>query len=254
MSLKFSPGNHQYRLDGKPVPSVTGLIGKGLPKDALMYWSARTVAEYVADNEDGVALLRGMGRGPMVDALKGVPWDKRDTAAVRGTDVHALAEQVVHGLEVDVPEHLVGYVTGYARWLDEFDVAPILTEVSCANRQHWYAGRLDLIASVAGVPFLLDNKTSSNVYGDTGLQLAAYAHAEFYVTDDDPDTEHPLPEIERRGVLHVTDGETTLIPFDSTDAPFRVFTHIAYVAKNRKAIDGYKQDPIYDPSELRGTA
>ncbi len=31
-----------------------------------MYWSARTVAEYVADNESAIDLLRSMGRDPMV--------------------------------------------------------------------------------------------------------------------------------------------------------------------------------------------
>ena len=103
MTLKFSPGNHSYRLDGKPVPGVTTLLKGGIPAPALVYWSAKQVAEYVADNEDHVAQLRSMGRNPMVAALKSVPWETRDTAAVRGTDVHALAEQLVHGNEVRCP-------------------------------------------------------------------------------------------------------------------------------------------------------
>ena len=251
MSLSFSPGNHQYRMDRKRVSGVTTIIKKGLPTEGLMYWSAATVAEWVADNGAEVATLRGMGRGPMVAALKGVPWQSRDEAAVRGTDVHAIAEQVIHGAEVDVPEHLAGHVRGYVDFLDRFGVVPVLTEKSCGNRAHWYAGRFDLIADIAGTRWMLDNKTSRKVYGSTALQCDAYAHAEFYVTDNDPDTEHPMPEgIERLGVLHVTEHGTSLYPLGTPGEPFRTLLHIAYVAARRDAIDAYLSDPITEPEEL----
>ena len=41
---------HKYVLDGQPVKGVTTLIGSGMPKPALPYWSAKLVAEYVYDN------------------------------------------------------------------------------------------------------------------------------------------------------------------------------------------------------------
>ena len=240
MSLKFNAKTHRYWIDGKPVPGVTTLLGKGLPKDALPYWAARTVAEYVHDNPEQVDSLRGMGRDPFVNALKGVPWESRDKAAARGTDVHALAELVVHGQEVEVPEHIAGHVDGYARWLDDFGVVPVLTERSVANRTHWYAGRFDLIADLAGTRWLLDIKTSSSVYGDTALQVDAYRHAEFYVDDDDPDTEHPMPEgIERLGVIHVTEDGSYMYPLQSDGSAWRVFQHVAWIAKRRDEIKGF---------------
>lgn len=251
MTLKFSPGNHSYWLDKKRVPGVTTLIGKGLPKDALMYWSARTVAEYVAQNPDEVETLRGLGEGPMIAALKGIPWQKRDEAAVRGTDVHAIAEKVVHGEPVDVPEHLLAHVQGYVDWLDKFAATPVLTERSVANREHKYAGRFDLIADIAGTRYLLDVKTSKGVYGSTALQCSAYRNAEFYVDDDDPDTEHPMPEgIERLGVLHVTENGTELRPLDSTENPWRDFLHVAWVARRRDKIDGYIHDAVLEVEDL----
>ena len=251
MTLKFSPGNHSYWLDKKRVPGVTTLLGKGLPKDGLPYWAARTVAEYVADDPEGVKQLRTMGREPMIAALKGIPWQKRDEAGARGTDVHALAEHVVHGEEVDVPEHLQGFVQGYVDWLDAFKVEPVLTERSVGHRALWYAGRFDLIADMAGYRWMLDVKTSNKVYGSTALQVDAYRNAEFYVQDDDPDTEHPLPEgIERLGVIHVQDGMTTLYPLDSTGEPFRVFKHVAYLAKKRDAIESFINEPITEIGEL----
>lgn len=251
MPLTFDPERHRYRLDGKPVPSVTTLIKGGLPKDALVYWSAKAVAEYVADNRDAVDSLRDMGREPMVQALKSVPWQARNEAAVRGTDVHVLAERLVHGDEVDVPGHLAGHVKGYADFLDRFGVDPILTERSVAHRGLYYAGRFDLIAWLNDDLWMLDIKTSTNVYGETALQLAAYAGADFYVTDDDPDTEHDLPECRRFGVLHVTEYGTSLYPMrDAWDD----WTAVLAVAKRRKDIEAHKLTEITEPTELENLA
>jgi hypothetical protein len=256
VSLKFSKGNHQYRLDGKHVRGVTTLIGKGLPKEALPPWAARTVAEWVADNPEGVEQLREMGRGPMVNALKGMPWEKRDTAAVRGTDVHALAEKVVHGEEVDVPGNLVGHVEGYARFLDRFQVEALHTEMPIANRSAWYAGTFDIILRFGAGPWkgrtiMGDNKTSNGIYGDTGLQLAGYARAEFMAPE--PETELPLPELDGAGVIHITDAGSTFYPYLHTpadiDAAFRVFRHVAYVAGKRDYIDALKGTPFDEPEE-----
>jgi hypothetical protein len=240
MSLKFNARSHRYWMDGKPTKGVTTLIKGGVPIPGLMYWSAKCVAEYVADNPAHVAALYEAERWQMVAALKQTPWDQRDQAAVRGTDVHTLAERLVHGAEVDVPEELGGYVQGYVRWLDTWQPVPVLTERSIGNRKHWYAGRFDLIADISGVRWMLDVKTAKAVYGDNALQTDAYRNGEFYVDDDDPDTEHPMPEgIERLGVLHVQDDGTELVELDSSGEPFQDFLHASYLAKRKDQRDGY---------------
>lgn len=60
MSLVFYPKSHRYRLDGDWVPGVTTLIGKGLPKPALPYWAARTVAEWNRSLSELTNTLRGL--------------------------------------------------------------------------------------------------------------------------------------------------------------------------------------------------
>lgn len=247
MSLKFNERVHRYWLDGKAVPGVTTLIGKGLPKPAIPYWAAKSVAEYVADNPEGVEALRGTGRGPMVAALKGIPWEKRDQAAVRGTDVHAIAERIIHGEPVDVPEHLVAHVEGYVRWLDAFKAEPIVTEVPVASRAHWYAGKPDAIVRMGGLTWLLDWKTSSGVYGETALQTAAYARAEFYVNDGEWDAEHPMPHIDRIGVVHITADGSQLYPLGDIDEAYGVFRHVAYVANKTDWIKGRIGEPMEAP-------
>ena len=238
--LVFYPKSHRYKLDGAWVPGVTTLIGKGLPKPAIPYWAARTVAEWVADNPDLTEDLKRMGgRGPAVAFLKELPWQKRDEAAIRGTDVHALAERIVHGEEVEVPDHLTGYVQGYVDWLDSTGLEPLLTERPVASRQWRYAGTFDLIGKLDGRLWLLDVKTSSGVYGSTALQLTAYGNAEFYVDADD--TEQPLPAVERYGVLHVTEYGTTLhyLPESANEPAWRDFLHVAHVGRRAKDIDTY---------------
>lgn len=236
--LKFYPTSHRYRLDGAWVPGVTTLIGKGLPKPAIPYWAAKSVAEFVADNRGDVESMWDKGRGPMVAYLKETPWQKRDDAAARGTEVHDLAERVVNGESVQVPEHLADLVTGYVEWLDAFQVEPILTEQAAANRKWQYAGKFDAIVRMgngplAGATVLVDWKTSKGVYGETGLQTAAYARCEFYGEDGD---EHPMPAIDATAVVHIQPGESTCYALSPTpeaiDQAFKVFSHIAYVANN----------------------
>lgn len=257
MTLKFSEKAHRYWLDGKPVRGVTTLIGDGLPKKAIPYWAARTVAEWVADNEDGVAGLRDMGRGPMVDALKNVPWQKRDDAGVRGTDVHTLGEQVIRGEEVEVPDHLVDMVEGYVRFLDAFGVEPLLTETSVGHRAHWWAGRFDSVVTLTrgkwkGAVVLLDTKTAnSGIWGETTLQTAAYASAEFYVLDGAPDAELPMPQIERTAAVHVTPSGSFLHPLCASPTAIKkaygIFRHVAYVANQAKWIQESVGEPMQEP-------
>ena len=244
MTLKFSKAAHRYTMDGKSVSGVTTILGKALPKPALPYWAAKSVAEWVTDNPEGLEQLRKMGRAPMVEALKNVPWEKRDVAAINGTDVHALAEKLIFGEKVDVPTHLVKRVEGLATLLDDFSIHPLLTEVSVGNRKLWYAGRLDTISVIDDENWLLDFKTSSGVYGETGLQCAAYASAEFYVEDDKWDDEKPLPRIQRIGVIHITEDGSTLHELGNIKDNFKMFQHAHYLASRQDDIKNLVSAPL----------
>jgi hypothetical protein len=125
MSLTFNAVTHRYRMDKKHVSGVTTILGKAIPKDGLKFWAANEVASYVAENPDEVATLREMGGTKLYNVLKRVPFDKRDDAGRRGTDIHEVAEQIVHGQAVDVPESLMPYVDDFARFLDTWQVEPI---------------------------------------------------------------------------------------------------------------------------------
>ena len=263
MSLLFSPGNHTYRMSRVPgekkrehVPGVTGLLDKGLPKPALKFWAARSVAEYVADEPEQVEKLRAMGRGPMVAALKETPYQQRDEAAIKGTAIHAIAERIVHGENVDVDELLMPYIEGYIEWLDAWNVKPIITERSMGNRRWWYAGRADFRGEIGGRLCTGDWKSAKGVYGDNGLQLAAYDHGEFYVNDDDPDTEYPIEPTGSLAVVHIKPYETRHHWVKNPDDAWRWFQHVAYTGRNADNIKNClgPAEPLPDTSTTEGAA
>lgn len=179
--LRFFDASHRYKLDGAWVPGVTTILGV-LDKPAIPKWAAKSVAEYVAHNRAGVEHLWDMGERALVDALKAVPWEQRDKAGVRGTDVHDFAERIVNGEEIDVPDEYVGHVESCLAFMDEWAIKPVLVEAVVGNRGARYAGKLDLVADHnQGERAIFDYKTAaSGIYKETAFQNAAYAFAEFH--------------------------------------------------------------------------
>lgn len=208
--LTFSEEGHRYYLDGVRTTSVTTILSGGIPKAMLPAWYARTTAE------EAWELRHLSDRDAFIAAAKDAPNQQRDKAGVRGTAVHALAEKIIYGTPVDVPDELYPYVDGYVRFLDSFHVNPVLIERTVAHRGLGYAGRFDAIAELptlhGGDPVMVDIKTSNGVYRETKAQCAAYSLADFYVEDDAPAVEIQLPEIQATYVAHVTAEGTFLHP------------------------------------------
>lgn len=265
--LTFSPAGHRYRLDGLPVTGVTTLINGGIPKEMLIPWAAEVAGEWAIKHLDE---LPTMDPNDAIREMK-MAWRKiRDDAGVTGTAVHKLAEQLSKTGEVDADEDLLGYIEGFVQFLDDWQISPVLVERKVANRKHHYAGMFDMYATS---PFLADGKlvqidlkTSKGVYGETALQLAAYARAEFYL--DDNGVEQPMPEVHATFVAHVTpmdrDGAharygsrplgTTLYPMatspEQIDEHFQWFLAAAYTAKTKKERELLAREPLELATEM----
>lgn len=213
--LKFYPSSHRYKLDGQWVPGVTTILGV-LDKPAIPKWAAGQVAEYVADNPNGVEELRKLGRGPMIQALKGMPWQKRDDAGARGNILHDYAEDLLHGRDVEVAEEHVPVMENALAFMEDWQIEPLLIEFSCASREHRWAGTGDLIAKyvhprtkAAGVA-IFDWKSGKGMYPEHAWQFNAYAHAEFHGLDGD---EHPIPECDAAFGVHIRPDGYDVAPF-----------------------------------------
>lgn len=272
MELTFDPEKHVYKLNGKRLTSVTTVLGAGIPKPQLVPWAARTVAEWALENPADMERLAhehamdlanenvdAKGRTAALNYVSRKADEKRDKAAKRGTKIHAIAERIIHGEAVDVPEELVSVIDGYIRFLDEFEVTAILTEKTILLAELGVAGRFDLIATSPylnhGDPFIADTKSSGGVYESTAAQLAAYASADGHVTDDDPTTLHPLPKVTASYVLHCTPDEgTRVIPFaqgpEELAADFDYFL-AAYDIYERTLARHKVKDPIPYPAHTQ---
>lgn len=224
--LSFSPGNHSYWLadpdTGKKsrVASVTTLLNQ-LDKPALKKWAPRVAAEYAVDHWDTLAHQPPSERRK---AIAEAPWSTMQRAAASGTAIHAMAEDLLAGRPVEVPESLAAQVEGLAKWWD----ATGMTRTA-AEQRVWsdadddlglcaFAGTLDLrVSCPRRGPGLLDVKTGAGVYGEHAIQLVAYAVADFAVIEDQ-DFSSPFPFW--LGVLHVRPEGTSLhvVPPEARDA------------------------------------
>lgn len=268
--------SHWYKMDGERVDGVTTILGNGIPRPALVGWAAKSIAEFVgeritidphAGTVDATALARDLAaigrenryskwpndgsvsRLAFIETLKGVHWQDRDRAAKRGTEVHGLAERIAQGEEVDVPEELIGHVDSYIRFLDEWQVHPVIVEGVCGHRKHRWMGTFDLVADLHGERWLLDLKTTrSGIYGETALQLAAYRHAEFYV--DTEGNEHPMPAVERVGAVWCRADGYDLIPVEAGPDVYRMFQYAQMVARFTTDLSKSWVHPALQPGQV----
>lgn len=183
--LAFDDRRHRYTLDGKRIPSVTTILGV-LDKPGLPYWSAGLVARDAITNHDywGQRIHNGEDPEQVIRDLKRTPWKERDKAARRGTRIHQVLEAAAHGDPTDCPQDLLPMAQQAVDLLDREDVRTVETEARGYSRELWYAGTIDLIATVRGETWLLDWKSSKSVHETHVMQVAAYAHMGTILTID----------------------------------------------------------------------
>jgi hypothetical protein len=220
--------NHAYYLDGQKLDGVTTLLGDGMRKPALEAWSANATAEYAVEHWDELSKMSPI---PRYTVLKESRYKIRDEAARRGREVHRLAEQLLAGVEVEVPEELSGHVKSAVRFMDEWEIEEILTETSVWNERGGYGGTLDMVFTSRrrpGAVIIGDWKTNrTGIYGETALQLSAYENAEFYVGSDGLD--HPMSELgitEAWAIWIRADGYS-VYPMERGPEVFRTFQFVA---------------------------
>jgi|SRR5690625_2534367 len=254
MIKRVDRGKNHWYVDvdtDRKVPGVTTLLDKGVPKPALINWAGNATAEAAIDRWEEFAAMAPAAR---LNELKRARYGERDRAAKRGTEVHDLAEKLVHGERVAVPDELAGHVNAYVAFLDEFDAEPVLVERTVHSAAHDYCGTLDLVADLVDpgsgerVRWLLDVKTNrSGVYGETALQLAAYRYADVWV-DEAEEVEHDMPEVDRCGVVHVRADGYSLIPVEAGEHQHRQFLYAAQIAAFTDSSRDLVGDPIASPT------
>jgi hypothetical protein len=245
--LVFSPKAHRYTLDGERVPSVSGIVRKVSPNEALIWWGAKSAASWAATNAEHLA---SMGEAAWIDSATRHHMTLRDEGGRTGTAVHSIAERLIYGEPVETTDpdtdepysdDVVRMGEQVARFLDAWDVSAdtALVEQCVFNEQYRYAGRFDLCATMRGGDrWLIDYKSSpSGAYPDNALQLTGYANAT-HVQIGDRDL--LMPPVQRCAVLWVRPDAWELIPVRADNLVWHVFRSAIPVA----AFNSLRRDDV----------
>lgn len=190
MTKRVTQNGSRFYVDpgtGKKLPGVTSVVGM-LPKDFLRYWAAKVVAEEAYDSFSALASFVSDGkRSAAVDWLKRSPNRPKDEAALRGTEVHELTEQIdeLGGVPRRLSSRLMPYALGYLGFLESAEPEIVSSELAVVSREHGYAGTLDRVVKIGGATHVLDIKTSKAVYAETALQISAYRNADHCIVGDE---------------------------------------------------------------------
>lgn len=240
-------GGSGYRIptrlgeDGKPllVPGVTTVLG-ALEKGGVTQWAVDNTAAYAVANVDallnrdetqGFGFLRWYHRRMKEEDFDNPEIDIRDYSngvlndlAELGTMTHDWIADHVNDFFPDdlVRDEQVEMIDRFLEWWAENDVQVVASEITVVGDTEvgGYAGTLDHIWVIDGVPTLVDVKTSRSTRKEHWAQLAALGAATSYMKQVDENypgaveydtkqwgktywVEEPLPAFTQYAILHL---------------------------------------------------
>lgn len=206
-SFSDEEGLRWYRFQEQDYLSVTSqrkVLGMAY---RLHEWVLSQMALGIIANPMAVLPQSGESEDDHRKRLKRFATAKRDAAAERGTDVHALIAGDV--AMADVPVDLRPYVESYARAVIALGIQPLLTERQVYSRRFRYAGSFDLLGRVRtlGKTYVVDLKTGSGTYPEHAIQSVSYLRSDFVADlageQEDAQATALLKEATGAAILHI---------------------------------------------------
>lgn len=175
-SFTFDPIEHVYTLDGKPLTGVTTILSV-IAKPALVPWAAKMVSEYIKGNcelKDGAYTVTP----EQLDMAKNAHRAKKEDAAEKGTDLHALVESWVNSQITGVVSDMDYMpIEKFIEWARRENVKFLATEKRMYSRNWWIAGTCDLLFEKDGKKYIGDVKTYAKIWDRVPFfQAAGYAN------------------------------------------------------------------------------
>lgn len=202
--------------------SVTTLLGV-VDKPALQGWYANTAAAAAVDNvELTLRNLEAVGRDATVKLIAGAGRAERDRKAQIGTDAHKAIEEYLLGLAPQLTDDTAPLFDHFVTFMRQWRFRPIWSEAMVASERHGYAGTFDLYGMLAGKRCLIDVKTGGYIDAAMGLQLAAYANADFIGRPGTTDR-WKVPDVDLFLILHLQPTFYRLLPYSVGPAEFQAF-------------------------------
>lgn len=192
IELCFNPVKHHYtigshttdtdtvKLVGQTVDGVTSVL-KALDKPALIGWAVNKAVEYIDNNLKTGIPIDEIQKMDLLENAKKAHRQFSQRAADIGTLAHAWCEGYVKARISDLPlpslpsnEMLLNIVNNFLEWEKRKNVIFKQSEKKLYSKKYNIAGTTDLLAVINGKNVLLDIKTSTGIWNEYWLQLAAY--------------------------------------------------------------------------------
>ena len=234
------------RHEGRPVYWSVTVVTRALPAEGLKYWAATEVANYAVLS---YADWRDLPGHEALKKLARVPWAIRDEAGVKGSEVHRIMEKMLAGEDFTLEAQVDPKIAAAAAFVRDCRPEPELTETTIFNEKHGYAGTFDFLGRLGAYPHLgrvlIDWKTSKGVHRDYGAQLAAYAHADYWMDADG--TEQAWTPPDRQLIVHLTPDGYRLHPIPEHPGYYRAFLAALELRKWERFVPGV--DDALEPPE-----
>jgi len=213
------------------VPGVTSVLNM-IPKDFLKWWAAKMSAEFAVDNASSwIGMAMNGNRQAAIDVIKRAHLRNTDEAAQFGTDAHDVWERMARGEKLG-RQHpgMEPFVRGFSEWLEMYEPEFLHLEATVWSETYGYAGSFDGAARIDGdrlgqeedAIVILDWKTTrSGVHAEVGLQLNAYANADYIIHPDG--SKEDLPEFNAAAVFHGRPEGWQFVPVRLGDDIFDIF-------------------------------
>lgn len=174
-----------YNIEGVKYPSVTTIL-RVINKPALITWLQKRAAEKALEDPAVYDTPQKVMAALELD---------RDSAGQRGSTAHAVAHEYVRFLKKEITEDDLRpyqddpYYPAIVSFFETLKPEIIASELTVFNREHVYAGTLDLLATMQdGKRYVVDWKTAKAVWPEYSLQIEAYRQCDGAIVPGDPST------------------------------------------------------------------
>lgn len=181
--LKFDEDKHIYSVDDRTVNGVTSIL-QVINKPALMPWVAKTCGDFLQKNLSLKMEMDEIEKTNFIKAMKSQYRKKTDDAASIGTLAHHFMEsygnyKLKKSSKPLLPknEEARNSCLAFLDWVKQNNVQFVDCEFKIYSKKFRYAGTCDLDCVVNGERAIIDYKTSSGIWDEYGMQLAAYQMA-----------------------------------------------------------------------------
>lgn len=216
--LTFDPGPHVYRVKNTGVPVIsTTTVTRIIAKEALKLWAVAETVKYLDLHWDPRRKYTPQAKKALLKAAKRSYKNISEEALSVGSEVHGWIENFCRAKmagkdTADLPKsgQANSACQAFVEWFQEHDVEILAVEKKVYSKKYGYSGTYDIKANVDGLLTLIDIKTSSAIWPEYFLQLAAYVQA------DEEEQQYLVDTNRKTEVEHYERGMIVRVPKDGS--------------------------------------